>query len=185
MAKSINLNPLDERIVVEPVAAEETTAGGIVLPDSAKEKPAEGLIVAVGPGKPDEDGEPIGERIEEFAGLAHLVQPARQVSVDPVGGADESEQNTGPADLAEQPAVLDLGATIHDHLEAGRLRPPRRLVVADRDPRLVARRTVLVVADALGQQQAAHQQPDFEQQPHGQCQQGLGDDVRRGQHHRE
>jgi chaperonin GroES len=51
MAKGINLNPLDERIVVEPVAAEETTAGGIVLPDSAKEKPQRGIVLAVGPGK--------------------------------------------------------------------------------------------------------------------------------------
>jgi chaperonin GroES len=51
MAKDINLNPLDDRIVVEPVAAEEKTAGGIVLPDSAKEKPQRGIVLAVGPGK--------------------------------------------------------------------------------------------------------------------------------------
>ncbi len=43
MAKDINLNPLDDRIVVEPVAAEEKTAGGIVLPDTAKEKPCAAL----------------------------------------------------------------------------------------------------------------------------------------------
>ena len=50
MAK-LNLRPLDDRVVVQPNAAEETTAGGIVLPDSAKEKPQRGTIVAVGPGK--------------------------------------------------------------------------------------------------------------------------------------
>ena len=50
MAK-LNLRPLDDRIVVEPTEAEETTAGGIVLPDSAKEKPQRGTVVAVGPGK--------------------------------------------------------------------------------------------------------------------------------------
>ena len=50
MAK-LNLRPLDDRVVVQPSAAEETTAGGIVLPDSAKEKPQRGTIVAVGPGK--------------------------------------------------------------------------------------------------------------------------------------
>jgi chaperonin GroES len=50
MAK-INLRPMDDRVVVEPLAAEETTAGGIVLPDSAKEKPQRGTVVAVGPGK--------------------------------------------------------------------------------------------------------------------------------------
>lgn len=47
----INLRPLDDRVVVQPVEAEETTAGGIVLPDSAKEKPQRGTVVAVGPGK--------------------------------------------------------------------------------------------------------------------------------------
>jgi chaperonin GroES len=50
MAK-LNLRPLDDRVVVSPMDAEETTAGGIVLPDSAREKPQRGKIVAVGPGK--------------------------------------------------------------------------------------------------------------------------------------
>jgi chaperonin GroES len=50
MAK-LNLRPLDDRVVVQPTEAEETTAGGIVLPDSAREKPQRGKIVAVGPGK--------------------------------------------------------------------------------------------------------------------------------------
>ncbi len=57
MAKDINLNPLDDRIVVEPVAAEEKTAGGIVLPDSAKEKPQRGIVLAIGPGKLLDNGE--------------------------------------------------------------------------------------------------------------------------------
>ena len=50
MAK-VNIRPLDDRVVVQPVEAEQTTAGGIVLPDSAKEKPQRGKVVAVGPGK--------------------------------------------------------------------------------------------------------------------------------------
>ena len=50
MAK-IKIRPLDDRVVVEPLAAEETTAGGIVLPDTAKEKPQRGIVIAVGPGK--------------------------------------------------------------------------------------------------------------------------------------
>ncbi len=50
MAK-IKIRPLDDRVVVEPIAAEATTSGGIVLPDTAKEKPQRGTIVAVGPGK--------------------------------------------------------------------------------------------------------------------------------------
>lgn len=44
------LKPLGDRIIAKPVSAEETTAGGIVLPDTAKEKPQEGEVVAVGPG---------------------------------------------------------------------------------------------------------------------------------------
>ena len=45
------LRPLDDRVVVEPLEAEEVTAGGIVLPDAAKEKPQRGKVIAVGPGK--------------------------------------------------------------------------------------------------------------------------------------
>jgi chaperonin GroES len=56
MAK-INIRPLDDRIVVEPMAAEETTAGGIVLPDAAQEKPQRGTVIAVGPGKLLDSGE--------------------------------------------------------------------------------------------------------------------------------
>jgi chaperonin GroES len=50
MAK-FKVRPLDDRVVVEPMEAEQVTAGGIVLPDSAKEKPQRGKVVAVGPGK--------------------------------------------------------------------------------------------------------------------------------------
>jgi len=53
----MQLNPLDDRVVVQPVEAEEVTAGGIVLPDSAKEKPQRGKVVAVGPGRLLESGE--------------------------------------------------------------------------------------------------------------------------------
>jgi chaperonin GroES len=56
MAKNIKLKPLDDRVVVEPMDAEEVTAGGIVLPDTAKEKPQRGTVVATGPGKLLEDG---------------------------------------------------------------------------------------------------------------------------------
>ena len=56
MAKP-KIKPLDDRVVVEAMSAEETTAGGIVLPDSAQEKPQRGTIVAVGPGKLLESGD--------------------------------------------------------------------------------------------------------------------------------
>ena len=48
---NFRLRPLDDRVVVEPQQAEERTAGGIVLPDTAKEKPQRGTVVSVGPGK--------------------------------------------------------------------------------------------------------------------------------------
>jgi chaperonin GroES len=50
MAK-LKVRPLDDRVVVKPIEAEETTAGGIVLPDSAKEKPQRGTVLAVRPGR--------------------------------------------------------------------------------------------------------------------------------------
>jgi chaperonin GroES len=49
--KKLKLRPLDDRVVVEPSEAEETTAGGIVLPDTAQEKPQRGKVLSVGPGK--------------------------------------------------------------------------------------------------------------------------------------
>ncbi len=56
MAK-INIRPLDDRVVVKPIDAEQTTAGGIVLPDSAQEKPQRGTVVAVGPGRLLDNGQ--------------------------------------------------------------------------------------------------------------------------------
>jgi chaperonin GroES len=52
----MKFSPLDDRVLVEPLEAEETTAGGIVLPDAAKEKPQRGKVVAVGPGRRLDDG---------------------------------------------------------------------------------------------------------------------------------
>lgn len=50
----MSIKPLSDRVLVEPAAAEEKTAGGIYIPDTAKEKPQRGTVVAVGPGKVDE-----------------------------------------------------------------------------------------------------------------------------------
>lgn len=50
-SKKSSLRPLDDRVVVQRVEAEETTKGGIILPDNAKEKPQQGTVIAVGPGK--------------------------------------------------------------------------------------------------------------------------------------
>jgi chaperonin GroES len=53
---SMNLKPLGDRLVVEPREREQTTASGLVLPETAKEKPQEGHVIAVGPGRRDDDG---------------------------------------------------------------------------------------------------------------------------------
>lgn len=51
---NVNIKPLADRVLVEPAAAEEKTASGIIIPDSAKEKPQKGSVIAVGAGKKDE-----------------------------------------------------------------------------------------------------------------------------------
>src|SRR6201995_2965811 len=56
MASKASTTPLEDRVVVKPNEAETTTASGLVIPDTAKEKPQEGKVVAVGPGRWDEDG---------------------------------------------------------------------------------------------------------------------------------
>ena len=54
---SVSIKPLEDRIVVKPLDAEQTTASGLVIPDTAKEKPQEGEVLAVGPGRYDDEGE--------------------------------------------------------------------------------------------------------------------------------
>ncbi len=53
---SVNIKPLEDRIVVKPLEAEQTTASGLVIPDTAKEKPQEGEVLAIGPGRVDDNG---------------------------------------------------------------------------------------------------------------------------------
>ena len=61
----MNLQPLGDRLIVEVLEEEETTVSGIVLPDTAKEKPQRGKVLSVGPGPRDEDGEYIKMDVEE------------------------------------------------------------------------------------------------------------------------
>lgn len=56
---ALKLKPLGSRVVIEPLEQEEITAGGIVLPETAKEKPQQGMVLAIGPGDRDEDGKRI------------------------------------------------------------------------------------------------------------------------------
>ena len=60
----MNIRPLNDRILVKRLEQEEKTAGGIIIPDSAKEKPAEGEVVAVGPGKMSKAGERVAMDVQ-------------------------------------------------------------------------------------------------------------------------
>jgi chaperonin GroES len=62
---SISIKPLGNRVVIEPIEQEDVTAGGIVLPETAKEKPQKGMVLAVGPGDRDEDGKRIPLDVKE------------------------------------------------------------------------------------------------------------------------
>ena len=92
---SVNIKPLDDRIVVKQVDAEQTTASGLVIPDTAKEKPQEGEVVAVGPGRFNDDGDErvpmdisVGDKViyskyggteVKYAGEEFLILSARDV----------------------------------------------------------------------------------------------------------
>lgn len=60
----MNLKPLGDRLVVEPKEREQTTASGLVLPETAAEKPQEGEVIAVGPGRRDDDGNRVAMDVE-------------------------------------------------------------------------------------------------------------------------
>jgi chaperonin GroES len=62
---SISIKPLGNRVVVEPIEQEEVTSGGIVLPETAKEKPQKGTVLAIGPGDRDEEGKRIPMDVNE------------------------------------------------------------------------------------------------------------------------
>jgi chaperonin GroES len=93
-ATKVNIKPLEDRIVVQALEAETTTASGIVIPDTAKEKPQEGTVLAVGPGRIDEHGNRVPIDVSEgdvvlyskyggtevkYAGEEYLVLSARDV----------------------------------------------------------------------------------------------------------
>jgi chaperonin GroES len=65
MEDLMKLKPLGNRVVVEPIEQEEMTAGGIVLPETAKEKPQKGKVIATGPGERDDDGKHIALDVKE------------------------------------------------------------------------------------------------------------------------
>ena len=78
----MNLKPLDDRIVVKPNEAEERTASGLVIPDTAKEKPQEGTVLAIGPGKRGETGEIIPMDIKVGDRVMYSKYGGTEIKVD-------------------------------------------------------------------------------------------------------
>jgi chaperonin GroES len=91
---SVNIKPLEDRIVVQATEAEQTTASGLVIPDTAKEKPQEGSVVAIGPGRIDDNGNrvpidvAIGDKViyskyggteVKYSGQEYLILSARDI----------------------------------------------------------------------------------------------------------
>lgn len=82
MASKMKLQPLGGRVIVEPIEQDETTAGGIILPETAKEKPQEGKILAAGPGDRDEDGERIPMEVQVGDKVLYAKYSGTEVKVD-------------------------------------------------------------------------------------------------------
>jgi len=79
---AINLKPLGNRVIVEPSEAEEVTAGGIVLPDTAKEKPQKGTVLAAGPGERDDDGDYIALDVKVGDVVLYAKYSGTEIKVD-------------------------------------------------------------------------------------------------------
>ena len=78
----LNINPLGDRIVVKPMEAEETTKGGIILPDTAQEKPVEGTIVAAGPGRKSDDGKIVEMEVKVGEKILYGKYSGTEVTID-------------------------------------------------------------------------------------------------------
>ncbi len=79
---NINLKPLADRVIIKPSEAEEKTKGGIILPDTAKEKPIEGTVVAAGPGKMSEDGKVLKMEVKVGDKVLYGKYSGTEVKVD-------------------------------------------------------------------------------------------------------
>jgi chaperonin GroES len=82
MASKMKLKPLGGRVIVEPIEQEEMTAGGIILPETAKEKPQEGKILAAGPGDRDEDGKRIAMDVNVGDRVLYAKYSGTEVNID-------------------------------------------------------------------------------------------------------
>ncbi len=79
---ALKLRPLGDRVVVEPLDSEETTVGGILLPETAKEKPQQGKILATGPGRRDDDGKVIPMDVKTDDTVLYAKYAGTEIKVD-------------------------------------------------------------------------------------------------------
>jgi chaperonin GroES len=79
---AVKLQPLGDRLVVKPIEGEEVTKGGIILPDTAKEKPQEGKVLAVGPGRLSEDGKRIAMEVKVGDVVLYVKYGGTEVKID-------------------------------------------------------------------------------------------------------
>jgi chaperonin GroES len=79
---ALNLKPLGNRLVVEPLEAEEVTAGGIVLPETAKEKPQKGTVLSIGPGERDDKGKRIEMDVQAGDTVLYAKYAGTEIKVD-------------------------------------------------------------------------------------------------------
>ncbi len=78
----MNLKPLADRLVIEPVEQEEKTAGGIILPETAKEKPQQGKVIAAGPGRTDEKGKHVAMEVKVGDTVLYAKYSGTEVKMD-------------------------------------------------------------------------------------------------------
>lgn len=78
----MNVKPLEDRIILKPMEAEEKTAGGIIIPDNAKEKPQKGEVIAVGPGKITDKGQKIDVSLKKGDKVLYGKYSGTEVTID-------------------------------------------------------------------------------------------------------
>jgi len=78
----MKIEPLDDRIVVEPMEAESKTKGGIVLPDTAKEKPQKGKVISVGPGRVTDEGKRIAPSVKKGDTVVYAKYGGSEIEID-------------------------------------------------------------------------------------------------------
>ena len=78
----MNLKPLADRLVVEPIEQEEVTAGGIILPETAKEKPQQGKVIAAGPGRTDDEGDRIAMEVKVGDRVLYAKYSGTEIKLD-------------------------------------------------------------------------------------------------------